>query len=293
MRTTHILAVVAAAVALAGTASAKPLLTEQFKANAAIRIDPSRAYILVRSPGMDLQLLRVPDDADRAAYAAERSAALAKAHAKYVKAIASYAREMREYQAGQNTGAVAPSAPPKEPTETNFAYPSIDSDNFVTVWGGRVFDKGGPRTVHLIAVPPGTYRVYGQIFGANNTAISGFCVCMGSVQFDAAAGTITDMGTIHYPKVEARVDKVDPSWNGLTPGKGGLTAMRVEPASASTYVPAVLASLPRVAAAYRASGKMNNYFGMLVDRLTALPGVLGYDRDEVVDERTHTPVGAD
>ncbi|NUT01492.1 MAG: hypothetical protein HOP96_10995 [Sphingomonas sp.] len=97
---------------------------------------------------------------------------------------------------------------------------------------------------------------------------------------------------MRYPKAEALKDKVDPSWNGLTPGKGGLTVMRVEPAGADTYVPPKLASLPHTGASYRAAGKIDNFFGVMVDRLTALPGVLAYHRDEVIDERTGTALGS-
>jgi len=68
--------------------------------------------------------------------------------------------------------------------------------------------------------------------------------------------------------------------------------MRVEPADSSTYVPARLASLPRVQASYRAAGKVDNFFGVMIDRLTALPGVLAYRRDEVVDERTSSVVAS-
>jgi hypothetical protein len=108
---------------------------------------------------------------------------------------------------------------------------------------------------------------------------------MGSVQFDAAPGRITDLGHLRFPLAEALREKVVPSWNGLTIGKGGLTGMRVEPMQPADPVPASLANLPREAAAYRAAGKIDNFFGVQIDRLTALPGVLAYKRDEVIDVR--------
>jgi hypothetical protein len=286
-----------AAVAMTGLstgAAAKPLETEQFKSNAAFSIDPSRAYILVRSPGMDLKLLRVATAAERGDYERDKAEAFAKAKAKYERDAAKYAIALKDYETAVSNGVANYYKPeqPIEPTEANFAFRAIESDNFVTIWAGRVFDKGGPRTVHLIAVPPGTYRVYGQILEAPNGSSSGTCMCMGSVQFDAAAGTITDMGTIHYPLLEARADKVAASWNGLTPGKGGLTSMRVEPSESSTYVPAQLASMARVPASYRAAGKVDNFFGVMIDRLTSLPGVLTYRRDEIIDERTGSAVAS-
>ena len=284
----------AAGAAFSGSAIAKPLQTQQFKSNAAVSIDSARAFILVRSPGMDLKLLRIATAAEHATYEQDKAAAFAKAKAKYARDAVKFAEAMDDYNQAVSSGAVNYYKPekPVEPTEANFAYPAIESNNFVTIWAGRVFDKDGPATVHLIAVPPGTYRIYGQILEAPNGSSSGTCMCMGSVQFDAAAGTITDMGTIHYPIAEARGDKTKAGWNGLTPGKGGLTSMRVEPADSSTYVPARLASLPRVQASYRAAGKVDNFFGVMIDRLTALPGVLAYRRDEVVDERTGAAVAS-
>jgi hypothetical protein len=288
MRAIHYLAAAGAFVAM--PAVAKPLVTEQFKANAEIAMDPAKAYILVRAAGMDLKLLRVATEAERATWNSERAEALAKAREKYAKEDARYQRDFKYWQdSGDHGMNTLKPEKPIEPTDANFNYKALESDNFVTVWGGRVFDKGGPKTAHLIAVPPGTYRLYGQIFEAGGT---GFCLCMGSVQFDAAAGAITDMGTMRYPKAEALKDKVDPSWNGLTPGKGGLTIMRVEPADAETYIPPKLASLPRVAANYRAAGKIDNFFGVTIDRLTALSGVLAYRRDEVIDEKTGSAIGS-
>jgi len=68
--------------------------------------------------------------------------------------------------------------------------------------------------------------------------------------------------------------------------------MRVEPADAETYIPPKLESLPRTPASYRAAGKIDNFFGVMIDRLTALPGVLAYRRDEVIDEKTGAAVGS-
>ena len=289
MHALRILAIAAVTAAASQPAAAKPLPTEQFKAKATVAIDPTKAYLLVRSPGVDLKLLRVPTKAEIVTYQAERSEALNKARAKYVKKLKSYQSQLEIYEP---TMAMPKPERPIEPTDANFAFRALESDNFVTIWGGRVFDRSGPETAHFIAVPPGSYRIYGQLLEMQNGA-SGFCLCMGTVQFDASAGMIVDMGTIHYPMAEALRKKAQPSWNGLTPGKGGLTAMRVEPANATVHVPAKLAGLPRVPANYRASGKMDNFFGVMIDRLTALPGVLEYRRDEVIDVPRGTAVGSD
>ncbi|HEU5285653.1 MAG TPA: hypothetical protein VFU20_03960 [Sphingomicrobium sp.] len=287
MRILMLISAAAAAFAAHAPAAAKPASSQQFKAGTAISLDPAKAYLLVRSPlNLDVKLLREarPDEVE--AYKAERSAALEKARSKYARKLAGYERDIKAWNAmsaNARAGQVKPERP-VEPTDDNLAFKAIESDKFVTLWGGRVFDK--PSQARLIAVDPGTYRLYGQMIEGNNGSMLGFCLCMGSVDFDAAPGRITDLGSFRYPLAEALRDKVKPSWNGLTPGKGGLTGMRVEPMRPADPVPASLASLPREAAAYRAAGKIDNFFGVQIDRLTALPGVLSYRRDEVVDERS-------
>lgn len=271
--------IVAALATAAASASAKPLPTEQFKAKSPVSIQSDRAYLLVRKAGIDLVLLRTPTEPEKLAYTAERAAALVKAKAKYVKQIKTYERELEHYKDSKRSGTAAvPPEKPIEPTEASFAYRAIESDKFVTIWGGRVFEGDA----QFIAVPPGTYRIYGRIFtGANGSM--GVCMCMGSLEFDAAAGTITDLGTLHHSPQPGVAVKEVPTWNGLTPGKGGLTSLAVIPATPNVSVPARLAGLSRAPAAYRASGKIDNFFGVMVDRITALPGVLAYERDTVVD----------
>jgi hypothetical protein len=294
MRIPMIITAAAAALAVPAAATAKPAFSQQFKSTTAVSIDPTKAYLLVRSPvSLDVKLLRVARPDEVAAYNVERAAALVTARAKYFKKLASYNQEAKAwngYDAADRARMPKPERP-IEPTEDNFGFKAIESDKFVTVWGGRVFDKASEA--RLIAVDPGTYRIYGQIFEGTNGSSIGFCLCMGSVQFDAAPGRITDLGSIRYPLSEALKDKVEPSWNGLTKGKGGLTAMRVEPMAAADPVPASLAALPREAAAYRAAGKIDNFFGVMIQRLTALPGVLSYKRDEVIDERAGKAVASD
>lgn len=293
MRTWMILSAAAAALVASAPAAAKPAFSQQFKANTAVSLDPTKAYLLVRSPlSLDVRLLRDARPDEVAAYKVERAAALAKARAKYARQAASYERDVKVWNSmapDQRTGQDKPERP-IEPTDENLAFKAIESDKFVTIWGGRVFDK--PSQTRLIAVDPGTYRIYGQMIMGNNGSAFGFCLCMGSVQFDAAAGRVTDLGSIHFPLAQALRDKVKASWNGLTPGKGGLTAMRVEPMQATDPVPAGVANLPRQAAAYRAAGKIDNFFGVQIDRLTTLPGVLSYKRDEVIDEKAGAAVAA-
>lgn len=293
MRRMILISAAAAALAASAPAAAKPAFSQQFKASAAVSLDPTKAYLLVRSPlSLDVKLLREARPDEIEAYKAERAVALEKARAKYERRLAGYERDLKSWNErtpGERTGLTRPERP-VEPTDDNLAFKALESDKFVTLWGGRVFDK--PSQARLIAVDPGTYRIYGQMIEGNNGSMFGFCLCMGSVEFDAAAGHITDLGHFRYPLAEALRDKVKPSWNGLTPGKGGLTGMRVEPMQPADPVPASLASLKREPAQYRAAGKIDNFFGVMIDRLTALPGVLSYRRDEIVDERAGGAVAA-
>ena len=294
MRNMMLISAAAATIVLAAPAAAKPAFSQQFKANTAVSLDPAKAYLLVRSPlSLDVKLLRDARPDEVQAYKAERAAALVKARAKYARRLAGYEGDIKAWNSMRPEARVGQTKPerPVEPTDENLAFKGMESDKFVTLWGGRVFDK--PSQARLIAVDPGTYRIYGQMIEGNNGSMFGFCLCMGSVQFDAAPGRITDLGSFRYPLAEALREKVKPSWNGLTPGKGGLTGMRVEPMRPADPVPASLAALPREAAAYRAAGKIDNFFGVSIDRLTALPGILSYRRDEVIDERAGAAVGAD
>jgi hypothetical protein len=285
MRSTATLFAAAACLA-AAPAAAKPLQTEQFKATAPFTIQPTRAYLLVRNAGTDLKLLRVPTAAEQAAYQAERAQALVKAKAKYAKQLKGYEADMAAYAREKSPEFRGPKPEmPVEPTDANLAFKAIESDNFVTVWGGRLFDG----KAQFIAVPPGTYRVYGRMLTTGNGNL-GVCMCMGTVQFDAAGGTITDLGEFHHSAVPGTSVKEPESWHGMTRGKGGLTSLAIEPAAPGMAVPVRLTALPRVPASYRASGKMDNFFGVMVERLTPMPGILTYQRDRVIDARSGAAV---
>jgi len=48
-----------------------------------------------------------------------------------------------------------------------------------------------------------------------------------------------------------------------------------------------------VRADFHAAGKMDNHFGVSIARMPAIPGVLGYRRDKVIDLKgTATPVAS-
>ena len=59
MRTLIILSAAAAAFLASTPATAKPAFSQQFKANTAVSLDPTKAYLLVRSPlSLDVRFRR-------------------------------------------------------------------------------------------------------------------------------------------------------------------------------------------------------------------------------------------
>jgi hypothetical protein len=61
--------------------------------------------------------------------------------------------------------------------------------------------------------------------------------------------------------------------------------LALDPVDSNTPVDPRLSSLPRIAADLRAAGKVPNYMGIAISRLPAIKGVLGYQRDRVIDRK--------
>ena len=97
---------------------------------------------------------------------------------------------------------------------------------------------------------------------------------MGSVRFEAPAGQIVDLGIIRYSGSEAGVGVAAVITPAVVPYASGMTR------------PARLDGLPVIPAELRAVDKIPNYLGGLINRHPALPGVLRYERDRVIDDRT-------
>jgi hypothetical protein len=140
----------------------------------------------------------------------------------------------------------------------------------------------------LIAVAPGTYTFYGQR-DLTATGWFGVCMCMGSLRFEAPAGQIVDLGTMTYPGLEATGAN---GAHGFAFTETGRPSIAIVPPADGASLPARLAGLPVVRARFRAADKMPNYLSLYVDRHPALGGVLGYERDRVIDAQTGRPVDA-
>ena len=162
------------------------------------------------------------------------------------------------------------------------------ASNVASLWWRDPYVEAEGGSTYLMSLLPGHYVIAGQGYGPphgflyadKSNGRMGTCLCLGTVAFDAKAGTITDLGTV----LSARTDKPIP-----TPELAGYErdidtgsvpiAMGLRPSSPETPVPDQLKALPRVAADYHAAGPFPNYFGTLIDRMAPVAGVLGYDKD--------------
>lgn len=241
----------AAAFLLAAPAAAAPAEHRQFKEKDAISIQPDLAYVLIRSSSkLDLQLVRRPDDQQRVEWAQKRAQAYVKAKKKNDKAWAQYDRDVKTWNSArpEDRNVLPKPEKPMALTEATFAYPPPDLANFVTVFGGRVFSKADGQYSYFIALKPGSYALYRIGLGP--------CLCMGSVRFDAPAGKVTYAGELNETLTLP---------TAAVPKPPQLVNLGIEPAR------------------FHAAGKMPNFFGTLIDRMPAVPGVLAYKRDVPLD----------
>jgi hypothetical protein len=273
--------VAALLMALPGAVSAQAV-----KDKPQVTLDAGTAYIMytAKAPAA-LELIREPTEADVAAYNTRRKTAFDKAYKSYVRKVADWNAQVEAHR--KDPAAAIVGTRPVELTEASFSFPPIEFDMIVAMGPLNRFSKADDASVYLQAVPPGNYRVYGPIFvGVDNTVAAGVCMCMGTVQFRAEAGAITNVGTLRFPLLDAIL--AAKASGGEKPKTAldlpdGTTSFAIQPAVAGAMVDPRIGSFPVRPAAYRASGKMPNWYGIEVDRLTAIPGILSYDRDRIVE----------
>lgn len=240
----------------------------------AVPLDPAKGYILLRTDlPLSLYLTKVPTPAEQATYDALRAEALAKARKKYAKKLATYEKT----RAAAREVGVAPPERPVEPTEDNFDYPAFSMIAAVQIGPLQRFAKGdGGRSTYLQEITPGTYRIYGLIF-VGPSLTEGTCFCMGSVTFEVRPGVLTDLG--FSPSMER--------WRAGQPAASTSAAIADAPFLMTT--PADVPGDPRlelwttVPARFVAAGKVPNHLGVMIGRIPPMPGVIGYDRDRILD----------
>lgn len=242
-----------------------------------ITLDPSKAYILVRSDvPVPLHLMRMASAEDQRVYDGLRADALIKAREKYTKKRAAY-EQAKQTAAKQSANGQRLPMPeePVEPTEANFQFTPFGLMAGVQIGPTYRFAKqpnGG--STYLQAVTPGTYRIYGPMIPA--LPKDAVCFCMGSVRFEARAGEIVDLGMIVAQKTAVVGGEADLA-QSLSAG------FRIEPVAGDAAVDPRLKAATIRPADYRPVGKLPNYFGVAVGRLPEIPGVMRYERDRIVD----------
>lgn len=249
--------------------------SQPVKDKPAIVLDPVKAYVLLRSDlATPLYLMKVPTAEDQAAYDTVRAAALAESRAKYERKLASYDRDKK--LAAETPNMLSPEKP-IEPTEANFSFVSFGMMASVGIGPLNRFAKSKESSTYLQELTPGTYRIYGLLTALPGVAPTGSCFCLGSVRFEARAGEVTDMGVIGGTSSMTRVEG-DSSMPADLYGQSFFA-----PVAPGTRLDSRLASARVVPARYRPVGKLPNYLGLTVSRIPAMPGVMRYDRDRIVD----------
>lgn len=255
--------------------------------------DPASGYIYLHGPYRQWGMfLKLPDQADIDAYKKDWDEAFAKAGAKYRKQRAIWESEKKA--AGGGGGTV--STKPVEPTPETFTIGDIETRTAMSFGPQYVFSKDNANNYYsyFMKVKPGTYVYYGPITFDANAGFVGACSCMGSVKFEVKPGIITDTG--NFLPAAIFQTPLDPTVPGasFTPLSAFLTIgnRKVEVGKLEWGLPASLKSFPSARADFHAAGKMNNYFGITIARMPAIPGILGYQRDKVIDLKAAPATGA-
>lgn len=255
--------------------------TAAVKDKPSVALNSAKAYVMLRSDiAVPLYLMKVPSADDQATYDKFRASMLAKAHEKYVKKQAEYDAAKKD-RASAPKGSALPPLPDKpiEPTEANFQFTPFPLLAGVSIGPINRFAKAdGGLSTYLQELTPGEYRIYGPLAAAPNAAAVGSCFCMGSVAFTAKAGEIVDLGVI---AAKANLSAKRPEGDSSAPVISDRPFL--VPAGAGVAVDPRLSGAHIVQARFRPIGKLPNYFGLPINRMPAIPGVMRYDRDRIVD----------
>jgi hypothetical protein len=227
--------------------------------------------------------IRVPDAEDIAAYRTARKTAFAEAVKRYQK---QHKRWESDVKIAKQTKSKLPQEP-VEPTDGNFSIGPIEQRTAIHFGPDYAYfkDRVNDRFSYLVSVKPGTYIWYGPIIYDPKQGFIGVCHCMGSVKFEVKAGVVTNLGNFLTAAPLAEKQKGAPFLD--IKHSGGWNGFKVElPAASSPVdftVPASLAKWPSATPQFSASGKLNNFYGVMITRLPPIPDILAYERDQVID----------
>lgn len=278
MRAPYFLVLAGALVALVSTAHAADKEKWETKAVAdkpQVVLDPAKAYVVVQGDYMITpMLMRIPNADEAAKHAADRAEEFAKEHTKWAKRHAEWERTMATF--AKQPASVSRPKEPQEPTETNFPWPRYEQVHSVIIGPQNRFAKGeGGTSMYLQEVKPGKYLFYGNTMG-----IGGICACLGTVAFTAEAGKVTSLGKLKLAMADmGKLPKEQRARTSLDLPEGITTMVFAEVPFADARVPAEVVTLAR----FTPVDRMPNWFGLEVDRVTAIDGVMRYERDKLID----------
>jgi hypothetical protein len=259
-----------------------------------VSLDPAKGYIFLRGKERQFGVfIRVPDQEDRDGYQKEWEK-------RFIKAKKAYPTALERWRMDAASAAELKRKPPRkpvEPTRETFSIGPVEQRTMESF--GPVFvyakDPANKAYSYLTAVKPGTYIWYGPIMLASEGGYAGICACMGSVKFEVKPGIVTDLGNFltTAPKIaeqdDAQINDLRDNPAQFAKFEAALAENQGEP---SYGLPASLRSWPSARAEFSASGKIDNFLGVMVSRLPPIPGILAYQRDTVIDVRTNTPVSS-
>lgn len=271
-------------IALLALLAATPVIAQteggEASAQAVARLDPDQSFVLFRGmAGISLSLARRPADADWPGYRKARAEAMERDRILYRRRMEEWRPRANQWERMSPKMQARREEPerPVYPTEATVDFPPIELTLMTTVDGF----SGAGDDVSSVALKPGTYIVYGMI-GPGEFGYAGFCLCMGSVEFDVGEHEIVDLGEILEPRGTI---SGPPSAGEL---QSGATALAIVPVTAEQAQP--FGANPRwKRAEFRPVGMMPNALGVMVERLAPIPGILSYRRGTPIDERSGSP----
>lgn len=235
-------------------------------------LDPTKAYLLFRSSmaksgmiNIEHIFLRIPADAEIAAYRSAKEAA--------------YAADLPKLRKKAKDGRI--------PTLDEYAFAYDGAANAFAVDGGDFLEDGEMRTF-LVEVPAGTYVLYGVSAGGRDITA---CNCLGTVKFEARPGLITEMGSLFADKVhkESPVPNLEDNLGPSMFAYGFILGQALVPPTEALPRPTALAHLPTETAEYHAVGLFPEPGALWINRLAPVPGILGYERGRAMDLRSGKP----
>lgn len=246
------------------------------------KLEPAMGYITLFGTGRQGgTFIRVPDAEDIGAYQTARDEAFAEAIKKHEKQLKRW--ESDSALARQNKS--KPPEKPVEPDRESFSIGDIERRTAVQFGPDFAYSKANGRFSYAMSVKPGTYIWYGPVIYDPKQGFIGLCYCMGSVKFEVKAGVITNLGNYLFAAPLAEKQKTAPLLD--IRHNGGMNGFKVEVPIASSPVsfelPNSLANWPSAKTEFSASGKLNNFYGLMISRLPPVPGILAYERDRIVD----------